>query len=144
MVALPSLPGAGSNVLTLDTPPFFVLLGLITLLVMMLIVLRLVHPKSRRAVEAYLEATEVDLVFLVLSVALVVGLVIQFPQANLSAYALYRVILDGYWLAFSIPIVTVGSSVHTRSKGGVPWLLPSIAVAVVLFVALFAMNAGVA
>jgi uncharacterized membrane protein len=33
--------------------------------------------------------------------------------------------------------VTVGSSVHSRTRGGVPWRIPSVLVALVIFLAVF-------
>ncbi|MCI4336543.1 MAG: hypothetical protein L3K17_05030 [Thermoplasmata archaeon] len=123
--------------LTLDTPPFFVILALLGLFIAMLWLLRQSHPRARRALDGYLEASAVDIVFLAFAVILVIGLVAHDPRGNATSFALYEVILRGYWLAFAIPIVTVGSSVHSRSKGTIPWLWPSVLVAVALFLVFF-------
>ena len=135
---LPPTPGPGPYHLTLDTPPFFVLLTILAMFVVMLWLLRRSHPRAERALEGYLEAASVDLAFLAFSILLVVALVFYDPWANRTALALYDVILKGYWLAFSIPIVTVGSSVHSRSRGSIPWLAPSLGVAGLLFLLFFA------
>ena len=103
----------------------------------MLWALREFHPHRKRGLEGYFEAAGIDLAFLVVAVLLVVGLVWYDPRGNRTALALYRVILGGYWLTFAIPIVTVGSSIHARSRGKVPWLVPSIVAAAALFAALF-------
>lgn len=134
----PPQPGTGAHVLTLDTPPFFVLLALLALFVGMLLLLRQSHPKARRALDGYLEASAVDIGFLAFALVLVMGLSWFDPRGNETSYALYEVVLRGYWLAFAIPIVTVGSSVHSRSRGAIPWLWPSIGVAAVMFALFFA------
>lgn len=129
----PPAPGPGSHLLALNTPPFFVLLALLGLFVGMLLLLRQSHPKARRALDGHLEASAVDIGFLAFALVLVLGLAFLYPRGNLTAYALYEVVLRGYWLAFAIPIVTVGSSVHSRSHGAIPWLWPSVGVAALLF-----------
>jgi len=103
----------------------------------MLLVLRAIHPNRKRGLEGYLEAAGVSLAFLVLSVALVVALAVHDPRGNRTSLALFETVLDGYWLALAIPIVTVGSSVQARSRGAIRWVLPSIAVTALLFVGLF-------
>jgi len=67
-----------------------------------------------------------------------VALVTHDPKGNGTAYALYETILSGYWLAFAIPVVTVGSSVQARSRGGIRWLWPSMVIAVAMFFGIFA------
>ncbi len=67
----------------------------------------------------------------------VVGLSARDPHGNRTAFALYTTVLTGYWLAFAIPVVTVGSSVQARSRGAIRWLLPAIGVAVLMFFAMF-------
>jgi hypothetical protein len=112
--------------------------GVLGLLVLMYLLLRFRHPSGRRWVAGYLDAAGVDLGFLFASVLLVVWLHLEDPFGNRSAFALYRTVLDGYWLTFAIPIVTVGSSVHSSTRGGVPWRLPSIVTALAIFAAVFA------
>lgn len=75
--------------------------------------------------------------FLVFGVILVVLLATQDPQGNGTAYALSETILTGYWLAFAIPVVTVGSSVQARSRGTIHWLLPSMLIAIAMFFGIF-------
>lgn len=133
----PPEPGSGRFLLALNTPPFFVLLALLALFVGMLLLLRQSHPKARRALEGYLEASAIDIAFLAFALILVLALAFVDPRGNVTSYALYEVVLRGYWLAFAIPIVTVGSSVHSRSRGAIPWLWPSIGVASLLFAIFF-------
>jgi len=104
----------------------------------MLFVLRAAHPQRKRGLEGYLEAAGVSLAFLGFGVALVVALAVHDPRGDRTSLALFQTILTGYWLALAIPVVTVGSSVEARSRGAIPWALPSIGVAVLLFGALFA------
>jgi hypothetical protein len=129
-------PGAGPYDLSLVTPAFFVLVVSLALFVVMLVLLRN-STRGKRAFEGYLDAAGVSLGFLVFSVALVVALASRDPHGNRTAYALFATVLTGYWLAFAIPVVTVGSSVQARSRGSIRWLLPAIAVAIVMFFALF-------
>jgi hypothetical protein len=79
----------------------------------------------------------VSLAFLVFGVLLVVGLATRIPHGNRTAYALYETILTGYWLAFAIPVVTVGSSVQARSRRAIRWLVPTVVVAVAMFFVIF-------
>jgi hypothetical protein len=137
-MALPSAPGPGPYDLTLATPAFYVLIGVLVVFVAMLWFLRRWHPRGRRGMEGFLEAAGVDLAFVVLGLALVVTLAARDPHGNRTAVALYDVVLGGFWLTFAIPVVTVGSAVHHRSRGGIAWLIPSIVVAAILFVACFA------
>jgi hypothetical protein len=137
-MAVPTAPGPGPYELTLATPSFYVLVGVLAIFIGMLWLLRSQHPRGRRGVEGFLEAAGVDLAFLVLGVALVVGLAAKDPHGNRTALALYEVVLGGFWLTFAIPVVTVGSAVHHRSRGGIAWLVPSIVVAALLFVGCFA------
>jgi hypothetical protein len=134
----PAAPGAGSVPLSLATPSFYLLVATLGLFVVMLFVLRAYYPNRKRGFEGYLEAAGVSLAFLVFGVALVVALVWHDPQGNLTSWALYQTILTGYWLAFSIPVVTVGSSVQARSRGAIRWVVPSIVVSVLMFLAIFA------
>jgi hypothetical protein len=131
-------PGPGSNALSLATPPFYLLLASLGLFIAMLFVLRAYYPNRRRGFEGFLEAAGVSLAFLVFGVVLVVTLSLENNDGNSTSYALYDTILTGYWLAFAIPVVTVGSSVQARSRGAIRWLFPSILVAVAMFFALFA------
>ncbi len=103
----------------------------------MLFLLRRFHPRRKRGLAGYLEAAGVSLVFLVLSVALVVGLALHDRSGNQTSYALYETVLTGYWLAFAIPIVTVGSSVQARSRRAIRWLIPSVVVSALMFAGFF-------
>lgn len=129
---------AAPYVVNADVPAFFLLVGLLVLFVAMYWMLRRRHPRGRRGVEGFLEAAGVDLAFLAFAVGLVLVLAVTAPSGNRTAFALYRVVITGYWLTFAIPIVTVGSSVHSSTRGGIPWRIPSILVAILLFLALFA------
>ena len=130
-------PGPGPYALTLETPGFYLLVATLAIFLALLFVLRSSHPDRKRGLEGYLDAAGVSLVFLVLSTVLVVLLVVRFPSANRTAYALYEVVLTGYWLAFAIPVVTVGSSVQARSRSAIRWFLPSLIVATAMFFGLF-------
>ena len=131
-------PGPGTHVLALSTAAFYLLLASLALFVLMLLVLRHSHPKGKRGLEGYLDAAGVSLAFLAFGTLLVILLAVRYPHANTTAFALYETVLTGYWLAFSIPVVTVGSSVQARSRGAIHWLVPSVAVAVAMFFAIFA------
>lgn len=133
----PSPPGPGPFALPLATPSFYVLVATLGLFVGMLFVLHRYYPNRKRGFEGYFEAAGVSLAFLVFAVVLVVLLAVHDPQANRTSYALYETILSGYWLAFAIPVVTVGSSVQGRSRGAIRWVVPSIVVAVSMFFVLF-------
>ncbi|HTT44844.1 MAG TPA: hypothetical protein VMH38_02350, partial [Thermoplasmata archaeon] len=112
-------PGPGAHDLTLSTPAFYVLVATLGLFVLMLLMLWHSYPKRKRGLEGYLDAAGVSLAFLAFGVVLVVLLVSHEPHGNDTAYALYETILTGYWLAFAIPVVTVGSSVQARSRGAI-------------------------
>jgi hypothetical protein len=127
-------PGPGPHDLSLSTPAFYLLVASLGLFVVMLFLLRHFYPKRKRGLEGYLDAAGVSLAFLVFGVVLVVLLATRDPHGNGTAYALYETVLTGYWLAFAIPVVTVGSSVQARSRGAIPWLVP----AVVMFFGIFA------
>lgn len=130
-------PGPGGFPLDLVGPSFYVLVGTLVAFVVMWVALKTWHPRRRRGLEGYREAAGVSLAYLVVSVGLVVALAVDFPSANRTAFALFRTILSGYWLAGALPIVTVGSSVQTRSRRAIPWFLPSIGASLILFLALF-------
>jgi hypothetical protein len=131
-------PGPGPHDLTLSTPAFYLLATTLALFVVMLFLLRHFYPQRKRGLEGYLDAAGVSLAFLVFGVILVVLLASRDPRGNGTAYALYQTILTGYWLAFAIPVVTVGSSVQARSRGAIGWLVPSIVIAVAMFFGIFA------
>jgi hypothetical protein len=132
------MPGPGRYALPLATPGFYLLLALLATFGLMLLLLRHQHPRRRRGVEGYFEAASIDLGFLLSGLLLVVSLSTGDPHGNRTSEALYNVVIGGYWFTFSIPIVTVGASIHKRTRGGVPWLLPSVVAAVALFFVLFA------
>jgi hypothetical protein len=138
------VPGPGPYALPLATLGFYLLLASLGLFVLLLVVLHANYPRARRAFAGYLDAAGVSLAFLGFAVALVVYLAYRFPSGNRVAFALYTTILSGYWLAFAIPVVTVGSSVQARSRGSVRWVVPAVvaaAVAFVLIAAYYAMHA---
>ena len=137
-MGLPSGPGPGPYNLTLATPAFYLLVGVLVVFVGMLWLLLQKHPRGRRGLEGFLEAAGVDLAFLTLGVVLVVALATRDPHGNRTARALYEVVLGGFWLSFSIPVVTVGSAVHHRSRGGIAWKIPSILAAALLVLVCFA------
>jgi hypothetical protein len=137
-MSLPPWPGAGRYPVTLHTPAFYLLVAIIVVFAIMYAVLCLQYPRRKRGLEGFREAATISLGFLAFSVVLVITLAMKDPAGNLSAYALDQVVLQGYWLTFSVPVVTVGSSVHTRTRGGIPWLVPSILLAIVMFAGLFA------
>ena len=134
----PAPPGPGSVELSLATPAFYLLVATLWLFLVMLIVLWAYHPRRKRGLEGYLDAAGVSLAFLFFAVVLVVALVVHDPRADQTSWALYETVLTGYWLAFAIPVVTVGSSVEARSRGAIRWMFPSIALAILMFFALFA------
>ena len=136
-MAFPTWPGRGIHALTLETPAFYVLVILLGLFAAMLWYLWQAYPNHQRGFEGYFEAAGIDLAFLLFGVALIVGLVMRDPHGNQTSWALYHVILGGYWLTFAIPMVTVASSIEGRSRGRIAWLVPSILIAGLLFVALF-------
>lgn len=131
-------PGPGPIPLPLNTTPFYLLLGSLALFILMLLVLHAYYPNRKRGFEGYLEAAGVSLAFLVFAVVLVVMISTHDPDGNQTSYAFYETILTGYWLAFSIPVVTVGSSVQARTRGAIRWLAPSIALTIVMFFVVFA------
>jgi hypothetical protein len=103
----------------------------------MFFVLRSYHPNRKRGLEGYLEGAGVSLLFLILALVAVVVVAAHDPHGNKTSFALYTTILTGYWLAFAIPVVTVASSIQARSRGAIPWLVPSILVAALMFLGLF-------
>jgi hypothetical protein len=131
-------PGPGPHALPLSTPAFYVLAATLGLFVLMLLLLRHFYPQRKRGLEGYLDAAGVSLAFLVFGVVLVVALASRDPHGNDTAYALYETVLTGYWLAFAIPVVTVGSSVQARSRGAIRWLPPATVIAVAMFFGVFA------
>lgn len=131
-------PGPGTHEISLATPAFYLLATTFGLFVGMLLFLWHSYPNRKRGFEGYLDAAGVSLAFLAFGVVLIVALATHDPRGNGTAFALYETILTGYWLAFAIPVVTVGSSVQARSRGAIPWLLPSMAVAVAMFFVIFA------
>ncbi|MCI4318036.1 MAG: hypothetical protein L3J96_05800 [Thermoplasmata archaeon] len=137
-MGFPPSPGPGPYSLTLATPAFYLLAGVLGVFVALLVLLHHWYPNRKRGLEGYVEAAGIDIAFLVFAVVLVVTLADRDPNGNRTAISLYRVILGGYWLAFSIPVVTIGSSVHSRSRGSIPWLWPSLAAVALLFGGLFA------
>ena len=137
-MGLPAAPGPGSFDLPLATPSFYVLVGLLFVFVAMLWALRRMYPGRKRGLEGYFEAAGIDLAFLIVGVSVVAALAIHDPHGNRTSFALYRVVLGGLWLTFAIPVVTVGSSVQSRSRGKIPWLVPAVIVAVAMFGVLFA------
>ena len=135
----PASPGPGPYVLSLGNPGFYLLATGLAVFVGMLLALAYRYPRRKRGFEGFVEAAGIDLAFLLFGVLLVVGLALHDPEGNRTALALYRVVLSGYWLAVAIPVVTVGSTVHARTRGGIPWLYPSLGLAVLWFVGLFAL-----
>ncbi|HYB78210.1 MAG TPA: hypothetical protein VEG66_00405 [Thermoplasmata archaeon] len=135
-------PGPGPHGLPLATPGFYLLAATLGLFVVMLLLLRHFYPGRKRGLEGYIDAAGVSLAFLAFGVFLVVALATRDPHGNGTAYALYETVLTGYWLAFAIPVVTVGSSVQARSRGSIRWLLPSVVVATAMFFAIFAYYAS--
>jgi len=131
-------PGPGPHALSLSTPAFYLLTGTLGLFVLMLLLLWRWYPNRKRGLEGYLDAAGVSLAFLAFGVVLVVLLSSRDPHGNDTAFALYETILTGYWLAFAIPVVTVGSSVQARSRGSIRWLVPSVVIAVAMFFGIFA------
>ena len=137
MAALPNAPpGADFRIDLWSNPAFYLLLGVLGLFLVMYLLLRR-DTRSRRALEGFLEATQVDMTFLGGSVVLLVYLALEYPTGSRIAWSITNVVLAGYWLTFAIPIVTVGSSVHSATNGRASWLVPSILVAAGLFVVLF-------
>jgi hypothetical protein len=134
----PSWPGPGGFQLTLASFAFGVLVSVLVLPALLYLALRWRHPKGKRWVQGYLEAAGVNLLFLLAAVLIVLGLYFGDPSGNRTSFAIYLTVLDGYWLAFAIPIVTVGTSVHSKTRGGVPWRLPSVVVSLAIFVVIFA------
>lgn len=130
-------PGPGSTSLSLEAPSFYLLVATLGVFVVMLLVLRAYYPSRKRGFEGYVDAAGVSLGFLAFAVALVVALAVDYPTGNRTAFALFQTILTGYWLAFAIPIVTVGSSIQARSRGAIRWMFPSIGVSVLMFFAIF-------
>jgi hypothetical protein len=133
------LPAPGSGTIPLDVlgSPFYVLVGTLLVFVLMFFVLRAAHPNRKRGLDGYVEAAGVSLIFLAFSVGLVVYLALAYPHANRTSFGLFETVLSGYWLAISLPVVTVGSSVQARSRGAIRWLLPSVGLSAALFVGLF-------
>jgi hypothetical protein len=133
----PASPGDGPYPVSLDVGAFFLLVALLALFVVLLWWVHQQYPRRKRVLEGFFEAAGVDLAFLAFGVVLVVGLAVHDPSGNRTSAALYRVVVSGYWLTFAIPVVTVGSSVESRSRGAAAWLIPSLIACGVLFFVLF-------
>jgi uncharacterized membrane protein YfhO len=136
---MPYPTGSGATVgyaISLDSISFYVLLGVLALFVAMYLALR-ANTRSRRALQGFREAIFVDAAFLVFSVLLVVYLSVAYPNGNHIAYAVSQVVLNGLWLTFAIPVVTVGFSVHSHTRGEVAWMVPSLLFAAGLFVLIY-------
>jgi hypothetical protein len=136
-MTLPTPPGPGHYPVTLQTTSFYLLAAVLGLFFLMLWYLWLAYPHRKRGLEGYLDAVGIDITFIALGLGLVVALALYDPMGDLTSYALYRTILSGYWLAFAIPIVTVGSSVQARSRGSIRWFVPAILIDIALFLAIF-------
>lgn len=134
----PPEPGHGPYALPLATPAFGVLLALLAAFAAMFWLLRYRYPRHKRGLEGYFEAAGIDLVFLGFGTLLVIAIAFHDPHGNETSRALYQVVLSGYWFSFAIPVVTVGSSVESRSRGRIPWRIPAVVVAVAMFAVLFA------
>lgn len=128
--------GTSGYPISLDTISFYVLLGVLALFVAMYLALR-ANTRSRRALQGFREAIFVDAAFLLFSVLLVLYLAVAYPSGNHVAWAVSQVVLNGLWLTFAIPVVTVGFSVHSHTRGEVAWMVPSILFAAGLFVVLY-------
>jgi glycerol uptake facilitator-like aquaporin len=136
-VGWPPSPGSGPYPLPLNVPAFYGLVLLLGAFVAMLWALQHYYPQRKRALRGFFDAAGVDLAFLVLGVLVVVGVAVHDPSGNRTSRALYDVVLSGYWLTFSIPLVTVGSSVEARSRGSAAWMIPSVLACGALFLLLF-------
>jgi hypothetical protein len=136
-VSFPPFPGSGPFRLALNAPGFYLLLLLLLTFAAILYLLHRSYPGRRRAVEGFFDAAAIDMAFLVAGLVLVLALVIGDPRGNRTSLALYEVVISGYWFTFSIPIVTVGASVEDRSRGSIPWKIPSLIAAGLLFIGLF-------
>src|SRR4029077_5537049 len=121
----PAAPGPGPYPLSLNTAGFYLLVLLLLTFVGMLWILYERYPGRRRGIEGFFEAATIDLAFLIFAFVLVVALATSHPLGNRTARALFEVVIGGYWYTFAIPIVTVGASIHHRSRGGIPWVYPS-------------------
>ncbi|MCI4327812.1 MAG: hypothetical protein L3K16_09340 [Thermoplasmata archaeon] len=133
----PAAPGNGPYPVSLDVGAVYVLIALLALFVVLLLWVHQRYPRRKRVLEGFFEAAGVDLAFLAFAVVLVVGLALHDPSGNRTSVALYRVVVSGYWLTFAIPVVTVGSSVESRSRGAAAWMIPSLVACAVLFFAIF-------
>jgi hypothetical protein len=136
-IGWPPAPGPGRYPLPLATPGLYLVVLLLLTFVGMLFLLYRYYPGRKRATEGFYEAAYIDVSFLAFGLLLAIGLGLLYAHGNRTSLALYRVVVGGYWFSFSIPIVTVGLSIHKRSRGGVPWRYPAIAAAALLFLALF-------
>ncbi len=111
---------------------FIILLAVLGLFLAMFFYLRM-QTASKRALQGFIEATSVDIIFILGSILLVLYLALRYPSGNFYAYWVTQVILNGVWLTFAIPIVTVGNSVHHTTRGALEWRGSSIGVAIALF-----------
>jgi hypothetical protein len=136
-MAWPPSPGTGPYPVDLGTPAFYVLVALLGLFVVVLWQVHVQYPRRKRILDGFFEAAGIDLAFLAFAVVLVVSLAWHDPSGNRTSVALYHVVLSGYWLTFSIPVVTIGSSVESRTGGSAAWMLPSLAACALLFLVLF-------
>lgn len=136
-MAFPPWPGPGHHPLTFATPGFYLLILLLFTFGAMLWLLNHHHPGRKRGLDGFLQAAAIDLAFLAFGLVLVMALVLGDSPGNRTAAALYEVVVGGYWFTFSIPIVTVGTSIEERSRGSIGWRLPSILVSGGLFGVLF-------
>lgn len=127
---------SSTYVITLADPSFYLLLAGLALFVGMYLALR-AHTSSRRAFAGFREAVNVAVIFLVLAILAVVYLALSYPHGSRVAWAVSEVFLQGVWLAFAVPVVTVGFTVHSRTRGQVAWAIPSLIFAAGLFVVLY-------
>jgi hypothetical protein len=125
-------PGSSYQIVLWPNTAFLVLLAVLALFLGMFFYLRM-QTASKRALQGFIEATSVDIVFILGSILLILYLYARYPSGNFYAYWITQVILNGVWLTFAIPIVTVGNSVHHTTRGALEWRGSSIALALVLF-----------
>jgi hypothetical protein len=130
---------AASYQIDLNTPAFGIIIAVLALFFLMFFYLKL-STTSKRALAGFVEATEVDVAFLGSSVILLLYLAANYPSGNHVAWAISQVVLQGYWLTLAIPIVTVGNTVHGKTRGALAWRDSSIVLALILFAVLFFIN----
>lgn len=97
------------------------------------VLLKLKHPYAKKTKDAFVQAFQINVLLMLISVISCICIASQFSMSDKWAYSIFLVFTDSPYLIIAILALTVGRIVEKESRNQIKWMSWGVLVAVMSF-----------